>query len=428
MQPCLFIGTEVELVERKIDAAPDSLTRLLRRRLVGAAAVTSLGDGLVLAAFPLLALRVTHNPLLISGMVVAARLPWLIVALPAGAFVDRSDRRRLVGIVDSSRAVLVAAVAVAALVGTVPIEFLYLAAFLVGVGDTLVSACMRATIPEIATGDDLVETNGRIGAAQTAGTRFVGPGIGGLLFSLSTSLPFFGDAASYVGSAVMFRSAMPRVEHPRTEPGFTIWRDVRTGLRWLFSSPSLRVLMVVISSFAFCQAIVLAVLVLYATSVLHLGATGYGVLLAVAGAGDVLASLFARRIYAKLGTFGSIATAGVVAAGGYLLLAFTTDAVLAGLALVLEASATSLGNVATLSTRQRLIPRERFGLVNNAFRMPITGLIPLGSLAGGALVVAAGFRVTFFSAGVLQLAALGVMAVPLRLIGSEPPEPAAEPV
>lgn len=396
----------------------------LRRRLVAAAGVNSLGDGLVLAAFPLLALHATRNALLIAGVAVASRLPWLLVALHAGAIVDRCDHRRLVAVVEGLRAGIVAGVAAWALAGngTVPIEALYVAAFLVGVGETAVGAAMRATVIEVAAGEELVATNGRIAAARTAGTRFIGPATGGVVFSLSAALPFFGDALSYIGSAVLLRSAIPRDGSRRPARQTTVGADVRSGLKWFLGNPALRILSVVVSSFAFCQAMVLAVLVLFATGRLHLGAVGYGILLAVAGIGDVIASLCARRIFRRLGSYLTIVLAGISAAGGYLLLSSTSDTIIAGLALVLEAAATSLGNVATLSARQRLIPRERYGLVNNAFRMPITGLIPLGALAGGALVATVGFHATFLLAGALQLAVLGSMALPLRRV--ERPVPA----
>jgi MFS family permease len=409
----------------------DTVTTMaaLRRRLVAAVAVTSVGDGLVLAAFPLLALRATHSALLISGVAVASRLPWLLISLYSGALVDRSNRSQLVAAVDLARALLVAGIALWALSGTVPIAAIYVAAFLVGVGETAVSAAMRATVPEIAPGDELVATNGRVGAAQTAGTRFLGPATGGVIFSVSRAIPFFGDALSYVGSAALLSSAIPADARRAQRRETSVWADVRSGLRFFLANRGLRILSVVVSSFAFCQAMVLAVLVLFASSKLHLGATGYGVLLTVAGIGDVLAGLLARRVFRLIGSYAMIMVAGVAAAGGYVLLSSTSDRVVAAIALALEAAATSLGNVATLSTRQRLIPRERYGLVNNAFRMPITGLIPAGALVGGLLVTAIGFHYTFLTASGIQLAVLASMALPLRRVDPTltPPAPAGPP-
>ncbi len=397
-----------------------------RRRLVTAVAASSLGDGLVVVAFPLLALRSTTNALLISGLVVAARLPWLLVSLPAGAIVDRFDRRRVVGVVDLARAAIVAAVGAGAFLATLPIEALYAASFLVGAGETVVSAAVRSAIPLLSADDGVVATNGQVGAAQTAGAQFAGPALGGVAFAAAASLPFVGDAASYVVSALLLRSTLPGRD--RAAPVATsLGADITTGLRWFLANRLLRVLAVVVTSFAFCQAMVLGVLVLYATRDLHLGAAAYGVLLAVAAVGDVAASLLARRVHGRLGPHATILLAGAGAAGGYLLLSSTSTAAIAALALALEAAATSLGNVATLSARHRTIPAERFGLVNNAFRMPVTGLIPLGALAGGTLVTLVGLHTTFAVAGLVQLAVVAATALPLRLVSSPPgapPEPA----
>lgn len=391
----------------------------LRRRLVAATAVSSVGDGLVLVALPLLALRSTTSALLISGLLVAARLPWLVVALPGGALVDRVDRRRLVTAVDVARALVVAAVAAGTLVTVLPVEVLYGAAFLVGAGETLVSTAVRASVPLVGAEHDVLETNGKVNAARTAGSRFAGPGLGGLVFAVAASLPFLGDAVSYLVSAAILGTALPRGGQGADRPPSTLRADIGTGLRWFAASPLLRVLAGVVTAFAFCQAMVLAVLVLYATEDLHLGATGYGLLLAAAAVGDIAASLLARRIHDRLGAYVTIVVAGAAAAAGYLLLSWAATAYLAGGALALEAAATSLGNVATLSARHRIIPAKRFGLVNNAFRMPVTGCIPLGALAGGVLASVLGFHQTFLLAGMVQLAVLGLLARPLRRVGSE---------
>jgi Na+/melibiose symporter-like transporter len=312
------------------------------------------------------------------------------------------------------RALVIGALGVAILTATLPIEALYAAAFLVGTGETVVSAALRATVPLLAEGDVVVSTNGYVNAARTTGTQFAGPAIGGVIFSAAASVPFLGDALSYVVSAVLLRTTIPDNPALLTRSTTTIWADVKEGMRWFLANRTLRVLAALVTSFAFCQAMVLAVFVLYATRNLHLHATGYGILLAVAGVGDVAASLLARRIHARLGPWVTVVVAGIFAAGGYLLLSSTSSAYVAALALAVEAAATSLGNVATLSIRHRLIPNERFGLTNNAFRMSVTGLIPVGAIVGGALTATIGAPHAFMIAGVIQLVAVAVAAIPLR--------------
>jgi MFS family permease len=381
---------------------------------MSAVAISSVGDGLVFVAFPLLAVRLTHDPVLISGLAFASRLPWLLVALPAGAFVDRVDRRRLVLAVELFRALVVIGVAIGTVTATISLDALYVSAFLLGAGETLVSTTVRAVVPLVATGDDIAAANGHLYAAQTAGLQFAGPALGGVLFSLAASVPFVGDAVSYVVSAFLLRAAIPPADLPTGARATSLMADMRSGLRWFLASPGLRVLVVVVTSFAFCQAMVLAVLVLYATEVLGLSSVGYGICLAVAAVGDVGASLLARRIHARLGAYKTVLLAGAGAAAGYLLLSSTTVVIVAVAALALEAASSSLGNVATLSARHDAIPSERFGVVNNVFRMSVTGLVPVGALVGGLLASWIGLHATFLVAGGTQLAAIVVTARPLQ--------------
>jgi MFS family permease len=382
------------------------------RHLVAASAVSSLGDGLVLVALPLLAVELTRRPLLVSGIAVAASLPWLLLALPAGALVDRVDRRRLVVVVELARAVVVGLLALGALRGSLSVADLWGGAFLVGAGETVVTTVARATVPLVA-GDDVVRVNGLLGAAETVGTQLAGPALGGVVFSAAASLPFAGDALSYLASAALLGRAIPK-QASRRAPARRVTADVRAGLRWFASDAALRVLAVVVASFAFCQAMVLAVLVLYARHQLHLESVGYGIFLAVAACGDVAASLLAERVQRRLGDVTTIVGAGAVAGIAYLLLGATSVVYVAGAALAAEAAGSSLGNVATWSVRHRLIPAERFGLVSNAFRMCALGTVPLGALLGGVLTSALGTKPTFVVAGTVQLAVLAVMAPPLR--------------
>jgi len=419
------------------------------RWIIAGVGASGMGTGLGVVAFPLLALRLTANPLAISGIAVAAGLPWLVVALPAGALVDRVDRKRLVLFVELARAVVVAFVALGATTSHLPIVAIYVAAFLVGAGETLVSGVSRLSVPLVVEPEDRAKANGALAAAQGVGGELAGPAVGGVLFSVARSVPFLGDAACYVVSGFFQRAGTPANELRSRRPapggvapggaaptrrggaagsgeGREIWADVTSGMRWLLGNRALRILAVVVGSLAFCQSMVLAVLVLYATHDLHLGATGYGLLVAVPAAADVLTNLQAHRAYTRIGGSTTLVVSGVVAGGAYLLLGATSILAVAGLALVLETVATATGNVANVTMRQELIPLERFGLVNNAMRMCIMGLVPVGALAAGLLARAVGTRPTFLVAGALQLLALAVSAAGVRaaLGGRAPGGPA----
>jgi MFS family permease len=372
-----------------------------------------------------MAVTLTRRPLLVSGLVVAGGLPWLLVGLPAGALVDRVDRRRLVFAVDMARAVVLAVIAITVATHVIGLAGLYAAAFVVGAGETVVAAAMRAAVPAIVPADDVPAANGYVFAAETAGERFAGPALGGVAFAWWRALPFVGDAVSYVVSGLLLLRAIPgRPATARQPRQSSLFRDIRVGLRWFARQRTLGVLAAVVTSFALCQAAVLAVLVLYGTHTLHLRASGYGLLLAVAALGDVGASVAAGRLHMRLGPYRTILLAGALAGASYILLGATSAVVIAATALVLEAAGTSIGNVATLSVRHRIIPSERFGLINNLFRMFVMGAVPLGALAGGILADVTGVRTTFVVAGAVQLVCLAALAWPLRSLA---PRRQAEP-
>ncbi|MDA8291081.1 MAG: MFS transporter [Actinomycetota bacterium] len=387
-----------------------------RRRLVAGIAVSSLGDGLLAVALPLLAVRLTTKPLLVAGIAVAGSLPWLLFGLPAGALADRVERSTLVLVVDLARFAMVGGLGAVVAFSHPSVGELYVAAFAVGAGETIVTAATKSAVPLLAEERDRPRLNGRVNAAETAGVEFAGPAAGGAAFAWRAWIPFVGDALTYLVSALLVERATAHLGPPPERSRTTIASDVRQGLSWFASSRSLRVLASIVASFAFCQAAVLSVLVIYATRVLGLHGAEYGVLLSVAALGDVASSLLAGRVHGRLGPFLSLLVAGTLAGAAYVLLGGTSRPYVAVVALALEAAGSSLGNVTTLSLRQRLIPPERFGLVSNAFRMCVFGAVPLGALAGGALTAAIGTRPTFVVAGIAQLAALAAMAVPLRLV------------
>jgi MFS family permease len=371
---------------------------------------------MVLVALPLLAVTLTSRPLLVAGVLVAGRLPWLLISLPAGALADRVDRRRLVVAIEAVRAAVLLALGAIILAGDSSLVALYLAAFAVGALETAFWAATQATVPALVKAEEVPRANGYLYAAETAGEQFGGAALGGWLFAWAPALPFLGDALSFAGSGALLDRAIPSGAPSRPSSPTTVRQDVADGWRWFRGNDALRILALVVTTFAFCQSAVMSVLVLYGLHVLHLTKAGYGLFLAVGGTGDVAGSLVAHRISGRIGPVRAIVLAGVAAAAGYVLLAGTSSIAVAFVAYSLEAVAVALGNVATLSLRHRIIPSELFGRVNNTFRMCLHGVVPLGALTGGLLAAGLGLHAAFVAAGVLQLAVIAVLARRLRRV------------
>jgi MFS family permease len=159
----------------------------------------------------------------VSVVTFAGWLPWLLFALPAGALVDRLDRRRVMWTVDAARALVVGALTVAVLAGWASIPLLAVAGFLVGAGQTLFENAAQAMVVAVAGRDPrrLERANGQLVASLTVGQQLIGPPAGSAAFALAPWLPFLADAVSFGASAGLVAAINGQFSargHPRTPP------------------------------------------------------------------------------------------------------------------------------------------------------------------------------------------------------------------
>ncbi len=366
-----------------------------------ATAASALGDGLVLVAFPLLALSLTRSPMLVAGVAVAGQLPAVIIAPLAGAIVDRHERRRLATAVEVCRLLVFGGFAVAVASGHDSLPLLYATIVVLGCCEVTFLACTNAALPAIVAEEDLERANGHLGGAELTARAIAGQGLGGVAYALARALPFALDALSFAVSAVLVRSCLPRTKIRWR--GTSIRADIAEGFRWFARHRHLRLLAALIASYAFCQGGVLAVLVLYATGPLHIGRAGYGLLMAGGALGALAGSLGSAGIARRFGSFRAAAAGGLLAGCAYLLLAAQVSVVAAVAAIALENAGVAIGNVASMSLRQRMIPQRMFGRVATTFRMALLAAGTLGALAGGVVAATHGLRSAFVAAGTLQL-------------------------
>lgn len=366
---------------------------------------------MVLVAFPLLALTLTRNAMAIAGVVVAGRLAAVFVGLPVGALTDRVNRRRLVLGVESLRALVMAAFGAVVLTGHNSLVAIYIASFLLGGLTVALDVIASACLPSIVGPEDLIGANAKLMTAELTGEELVGQAAGGAAFSVAAALPFIADAASFVASAVLLGWAVP--DNERRNQDSSLLSDIALGLRWLAANRLLRTLAVVIGCLAFCQAMVFGVLALYATGPLRLSAAGYGFFLAVAGSGNIVGTLAARRVHRRIGGGWCVLGAGAVAITGYVVMALTSLVPLAAAALTAETAAVVLGNVAVRGMRQSAAGEEMQGRAASAFQVLVLTAIPLGGLTGGAVAGILGIRGVMAAAAGLQAVVLVVMGTAL---------------
>ncbi len=373
-------------------------------RLWTAGAVSNLGDGVVLAAMPLLAASLSREPTTVALVTAAGTLPWLLFSLLGGAIVDRVDRRRAMGVVDGFRFAAMGLLGFALVTGVESIALLVIVSFSLGMAETVFDNASQAILPSLVTDDQLETANGRLEGAQIVANQFAGPPLGAWLFGLTVSAPFFLDAASFGFAAVLVLTLRGSFRAPRDEQNVTSVRaDIAEGLRWLFRHRLLRTLAIALGVMNLIGVAAMTMLVLYAKEILHFSNTQFGLLLTTEAAGAVLGSMMAARLSQRFGNGITLTAAITVSAASFFVPALWAQPVAVAASLAIGGFGGVVWNVITVSMRQSLIPDALLGRVNSAYRLFGWGTMPIGAISGGLIARAFGLRAPFLVAGVAAL-------------------------
>ena len=367
------------------------------RRLWSSSALSNLADGIFVVALPLMAAALTDSPALVAGVVVVGRLPWLVFVLFAGALADRLDRRATMRNVEILRAAALAVLLVLALSDSLGLAALYVAAFVLGMGETLYDTAAQSIVPSLVPRELLGRANGRLYAVEVVTNQFVGPPLGGLLVAISVPLALGGSVAAYalavVGLVMLRGSFRPQ----RTGPTTSILGDVREGLRYLWGQHVIRSMALMVGVMNLAATAVQAILVLFAldSGRMALDEIGFGILMTGFAIGAAVGSLIAERVERVLGRSRTLFTCVVVIAIATLIPALTPEPLIVGTALVATGLMSMIWNVITVSLRQRIAPDEMLGRVNAGYRLFAWGTMPLGALLGGIIAETLGFEAVF---------------------------------
>ncbi|WP_440102217.1 MFS transporter [Streptosporangium sp. H16] len=395
-------------------AVPAGLGRPFHH-LWAASGLSNLADGVLLVGVPLLAISLTRSPLLVSLVSAATTLPWLLLALHAGAIADRHDRRRIMILAGWSRAAVLAATAAAAWSGVLTLPVLVAAVLLAGAAEVFADTSAQSALPTTVAGDRLEAANGRLVATQTLGNHFLGAPLAGLLVGLAgmASTAVFGTAALlYAGAALLLLGMRGRFR-PESAPAQALRADIADGMRHLWGHRALRGLAAYSGVLNLAYGAYFAVFVLWVVgggSRVGLTPGQYGFLAATLAAGAVAGSVLAGRLTRLAGENGALV--GVTLLNGLLLLV----PLLVPSPLAVFPAAAGIGaanavtNVVSVSLRQRLIPDGLLGRVNATCRLIGMGAMPLGAAAGGLVAALAGLPAVFWAACALSL--LGAALVP----------------
>ena len=378
------------------------------RKLWSSAAVSNLADGIFVVALPLIAVRLTDSPMLVAGVSLAGRLPWLVFVLFAGALADRLNRRVTMRNVQIMRVGVVGLMAAMALTGVLSLPVLYLAAFALGVGETLFDTAAQSIMPNIVGRRSLSRANSRLYAVELTMNAFVGPPLGGFLVAVSVPLALGGSAIGYglaaIGLALIAGSFKPASDMPRR----AITTEIREGFDFLWRSRVLRSMAVMVAISNTGNTAVIAVFVLFAVAPgpMGLSEVGYGLLITAMAIGGILGSVIEERMERWFGRSNLMFLTLVVAGLTYFVPLFTTEPLVIAMAMMAQGVVYMMWNVVTVSLRQRMTPDHLLGRVNATYRLFAWGSMPVGAVLGGLIAELLGIRWVFVFAAVTSLAML----------------------
>ncbi len=368
------------------------------RWLLASSWVSNIGDGLALAAGPLLVASQTSNAFLVAMAAVLQRVPWLLLGLYAGAIADRVDRRRLVIAADAARAVVVALLCVALATGRVSIALVLVAMLLLGVAEVFANTTTSTLLPMLVQKQDLGVGNARLQASLLVGNQIVGPPLGAFLFAVGAVWPF-GAQAVLVGLSVLLVARIVTPKGPvRDLEGTHILRDIVEGVRWLGHNDAVRTLAIVIVSFNITWGAAWAVLVLYALDHLHLDAVGYGLLTTAAAIGGLVSTFGYGWIERRFDLANVMRVCLLLEVLSHAAFALTSNGYVAMVIMVVFGAYAFVWGAVSTSVRQRATPMALQGRVSSVYMVCVFGGVVIGQLLGGWIAERWGLTAPFWFA------------------------------
>ena len=371
---------------------------------------SQLGAALGSLAVPYLAVTALDaTPFQMGLLATLSGIGFLLIALPAGAIVDRRSKRRVMMTADLFRAGLLLTLPLAWWFDVLSLPQVMVVATLVGMLTVFFDVAYQSYLPLLVPSDQVVEGNAKLQASQSV-SQSAGPAIGGLLLRvIGPAVVLSANTAGYLVSAVFLRRIRHREVAPTAASREPMRTEIAEGLRFVFHHPLLRRLIACTAIGNFAGSAGAALGVLYMLRNLHLSVFTIGVVDSAAAVGGLAGALVATAVARKIGEGPSI----IVTASVMALLTFANPLasvlpavgtlVIGGVAMT---AAMVAYNIATVSFRQRLCPPELLGRMNASARFLVWGTIPLGALFGGVLATHLGVLPTLWIA-----ATIGCLAV-----------------
>ncbi len=371
-----------------VQAQPSRAVPLWRNRnfvlLESGQAISAIGTSISLVAFPLLILALTHSPLQ-AGLITGMRgVPYLLLSLPAGAWADRWNRKRLMILCDAGRAIALGSIPLALFLGHLTFLQLYIVSLVEGTLFVFFSAADATALPHMVAKEQITEASG-VDQMLYSGALLLGPSLGGMLYGFSSMVPFVGDAISYVVSVIslFFISKEFQVERGITTSG--LWQDVKEGLAWLWHNPLIRFLAILtcgLTTPCYGYILILAVIAQHQ----HASTFITGLIIGCGGIGSLVGAVLASPLEKRFGFKRVIIVSAWIWAISWLSYALAPSPLWLGVVNVISFIVVPIYTVMQFSYRLSTIPDALQGRVNSVFRLISFGGQPLGIWLTGLLL------------------------------------------
>jgi MFS family permease len=391
-------------------------------------AVSQLGTAVTGLALPLTAIVSLGAGAAEMGLLAAARqAPYLLTSLFAGVWVDRLPRRRIMVLTDLGRGLLLAWVPLAAFLGVLRVEQLYLVAFGIGLQAVFAEIAATSIVPTIVAREQIFDANGRLQITSSV-ANVGGPGIAGVLIqAIGAPAAILVDVASFVGSALLVGSIRAQEPpRPARAAGATLWREIKEGLVGLLGIRVIRDMTISSALGNLGLQIGSAVLFLYLIRDLGMEPALVGAIFAVSSVASIAGAAVASRVGRRIGPGPAVVLGTLLFEAGLLARPFAAGPLPVAVAVLVVAQVvlgfgTPIYSVNQIGVRQQMTPDHLLGRVNASRRFIVFGVGPIGGLVGGLLGEAIGLRPTLFVGGlVATVAFLWIVLSPVRSLREVP--------
>ncbi|GAA2371314.1 MFS transporter [Dactylosporangium salmoneum] len=384
---------------RLVEAAVPARLGSAYRWLLASSWTSNLGDGIALAAGPLLVASLTGNAFLVSLAALLRWAPPLVFGLYAGVLSDRLDRRRIVMVADGLRGVVLGGLVALMLADRLSVAVALVALGLLTTGEVFADNAGQTLAPMLVHRDDLVVANARLQAGYITLNQLAGPPLGALLFAAGRTWPFAAECLLVTaGVLLVARTALPPPAGGPAEAPAGVWRAVAEAVRWTWRHAAVRTLSLTILVFNVTFGAAWSVLVLYAQQRLGLGAVGFGLLTTLGAVGGLVGTGLYGRL-TRLVSLGNIMRAGlIIETLTHLAFAVTTSPRVAAAILFVFGAHAFIWGTTSITVRQRAVPEHLQGRVGSVNTISVFGGLVVGSLLGGVLATRIGVTAPFWFA------------------------------